>query len=59
MCDHQERRALISNAEENQREQKLTVFSVRLLYYEFMSDFNSGAKNDEEMAGLEEYVHDR
>lgn len=53
MCGHQEREALISNVEEKEREQKLTVFSVRLLYYEFMSDLNSGAKDDvEEMAGL-------
>lgn len=53
MCGHQEREALISNVEEKEREQKLTVFSVRLLYYEFTSDLNSGAKDDvEEMAGL-------
>lgn len=34
-------------------EQKLSVFSVRLLYYEFMSDLNSGAKDHvAEKAGL-------
>lgn len=52
MHGHQKREALILDAEEKECEQKLTVFSMRLLYYEFTSDLNSGAKDDvKEMAG--------
>lgn len=52
MHGHQKREALISDAKDKECKQKLTVFSMRLLYYEFTSDLNSGAKDDvEEMAG--------
>lgn len=53
MHGHQQSKALILSAEKKKHEQKLTVFSVWLLYYEFTFDLNSEAKDDvEEMAGL-------